>query len=167
MLSIEYVYMRRTGKVEIDYTIVPLKDLGKEEATLMDRALQARFTAHAPYSDFQVGAAALLADGTVITGSNQENRSFPAGLCAERVCLYHASSNYPDTPIEILAVVAFPARSETAEPAHPCGGCRQVMMEMQHKQRRPFKLLMLYPNDEVLVLEKASDLMPFPFESEI
>jgi len=167
MLSIEYVYMSRTGKVEIDYTIVPLNELGKKEAALMKSALQARFTAHAPYSNFQVGAAALLADGTVVAGSNQENRSFPAGLCAERVCLYHASSNYPDTPIEMLAVVAFPAKSEVAEPAHPCGGCRQVMMEMQHRQHRPFKLLLLYPNDEVLVLEKASDLMPFPFESEI
>lgn len=159
--------MRRTGKVEIDYSITSLKDLNEDEQELMQRALEARYSAHAPYSNFQVGAAARLADGTVITGSNQENRSFPAGLCAERVCLFHAASNYPTTPIDMLAVVAFPAGSEVAEPAHPCGGCRQVMMEMQHKQHKPFRLLMLYPNDEVLVLDKASDLMPFPFESDI
>lgn len=167
MLFGENVKKMRTGKVEIEYTMVPLSELEADDKRLMEAALKARFTAHAPYSNFQVGAAAVLANGQVVSGSNQENRSFPAGLCAERVCLFHASSNYPRETIEKLAVVAFPADSDAAEPAHPCGGCRQVMLEMQHKQHKPFRLLLLYPNDEVLVLEKASDLMPFPFESDI
>ena len=167
MLSTRVASMRRKEKLEIAYEMAALKDLEADEQSLMETALKARYRAHAPYSEFQVGAAALLADGNVVIGANQENRSYPAGLCAERVCLFSALANYPDVPIKKLAVVALPMHSGVAEPAHPCGGCRQVMLEVQHKQKAPFKLLLLYPNDEVLVLEKASDLMPFPFESDI
>jgi len=159
--------MMRKGKIEIEYSVLSITDLSDEDQLLLKKAKEARLTAHAPYSQFTVGAAALLEDGKVVLGSNQENRSYPSGLCAERVCLFHAQAYYPDSIITKLAVVAFPAQSEHADPAHPCGGCRQVMVEVQQRQKRDFKLLLLYPNDEVLVLEKATDLMPFPFESEL
>lgn len=159
--------MSRKGKVEFEYNIVALEELIEADRSLVEQAKQARKSAHAPYSLFQVGAAARLSSGHIVLGSNQENRSFPAGLCAERVCLFNAMANHGHTLVTTLAVVAYPANSEMAEPAHPCGGCRQVMLEVQHKQKAPFRLLLLYPNDEVLVLERASDLMPLPFESDI
>ncbi len=167
MLPTEHRYMKRKRKVEIEYTIVPLSELSSEDRALVEQAKEARFTAHAPYSKFQVGAAALLANGLTVMGSNQENRAFPSGLCAERVCLFYASSQYPQVAVQKLAVVAFPGNSESAEPAHPCGSCRQVMLEVEHKHAQSFQLLLLYPKDEVLMLEKANFLMPFPFESDI
>ena len=144
-----------------------LAQMPAEDQLLIDSAKKARFTAYSPWSNFQVGAAALLADSSIVTGSNQENRAFPAGLCAERVCLFHASSNHAAAKIMKLAVVAYHRGSENAEPAHPCGGCRQVMLEMEHKQGQAFQVLLLYPHDKVIVIDKASDLMPFPFESEL
>ena len=159
--------MEKRKKIEIAYAIMPLAEMDDVDQRLVEKAKAARLKAYSPYSNFQVGAAALLDDTRILTGSNQENRAFPAGLCAERVCLFHASSAYPDRKIQKLAVVAFHRGSDKAELAHPCGGCRQVMAEMEWKQKQPFQLFLLYPNEQVLVLDRASDLLPFPFEAEV
>lgn len=159
--------MEKRKKIEIAYVIRSLAGMNEADQHLIEKAKDARLKAYSPYSNFQVGAAVLLEDSQILTGSNQENRAFPSGLCAERVCLFHASSAYPDMKIRKLAVVAFHRGSERAELSHPCGGCRQVMAEMEWKQKQPFQLFLLYPNEEVLVLERASDLLPFPFEAEL
>lgn len=90
---------------------------------LVELAAEARARAYAPYSRFRVGAAALATDGTIYTGSNVENASYPLSHCAERVAM-HAAVAAGHRTIRTVAVVA-----DGDEPAMPCGACRQVMAE--------------------------------------
>jgi len=90
---------------------------------LIDRARQAREAAYAPYSNFKVGAAVLTAGGEIFAGSNIENASFGAAICAERVAIFTAVAR-GCRDLTALAVVA-----DTPEPAPPCGLCRQVLAE--------------------------------------
>ena len=93
-------------KLETKIRIYPLAELPEEESRLMEAAIKATGQSYAPYSKFHVGAAALLEDGTIVTGSNQENAAYPSGLCAERVALFHAGHQYPDMPVVALAIAA-------------------------------------------------------------
>ena len=93
-------------RLETKITVYPLNEVPDEELPLVHAALKATEQSYAPYSKFHVGAAALLADGTIVTGSNQENAAYPSGLCAERVTLFHAGHKYPDIPVVALAIAA-------------------------------------------------------------
>jgi cytidine deaminase len=121
--------------------------------------------AYCPYSHYHVGAAALLADGQVITGANQENAAYPSGLCAERTTLFAANANNPQTAVEALAVACYTNGHFTADPASPCGACRQVMLETESRYGKPMKVL-LYGERECYVFESAKDLLPVCFTSE-
>ncbi|HDR88768.1 MAG TPA: cytidine deaminase [Bacteroidetes bacterium] len=140
-----------------------LEELPEEDRRLLEQARQASAMAYAPYSGFKVGAALLLENGTVITGNNQENAAFPSGLCAERVALFHAAAQYPDIPIRTLAIVATRKGEYTSEPVSPCGSCRQVMIESESRQNKPFRII-LGGKDRFLVVDKASDLLPIHFD---
>ncbi|MBN1463394.1 MAG: cytidine deaminase [Paludibacteraceae bacterium] len=118
--------------------------------------------AYAPYSHFQVGAAVLLNDGNIIGGNNQENSAFPSGLCAERVALFYANSQYPQTPVKAIAIAAFQEGKFTSKPISPCGACRQVMIETETRFGQNIELL-LYGKKEIFLLKKASDLLPLSF----
>ena len=98
-------------KLETKIRIYPLAELPEEESRLMEAAIKATGQSYAPYSKFHVGAAALLEDGTIVTGSNQENAAYPSGLCAERVALFHAGHQYPDMPVVALAIAAGRSRA--------------------------------------------------------
>ena len=87
-------------------TVCSYEELSPEEKILIDRAKEASNHSYAPYSRFQVGAAALLNNGEIIQGNNQENAAYPSGLCAERVTLFFANANYPDIPVKMLALAA-------------------------------------------------------------
>jgi len=91
---------------------------------LMARAREAARFSYSPYSRFPVGAALLCADGTVVTGTNVENRSFGLANCAERSALFAAVSAGRREFIAIA--VACPA---SPVPVSPCGACRQVLSE--------------------------------------
>ncbi|MGL5937400.1 MAG: cytidine deaminase family protein, partial [Phocaeicola sp.] len=71
-------------KLEIELLSCSYEELTAEEQALIDAAKEATKRSYAPYSGFSVGAAALLENGTVVTGSNQENAAYPSGTCAER-----------------------------------------------------------------------------------
>ena len=106
-------------------------ELNEADRSLMKTAMEATARSYAPYSHFSVGAAALLNDGTIVTGTNQENAAYPSGLCAERTTLFYANSQYPDQAVETLAIAARNERGEfLEEPIPPCGACRQVMLEL-------------------------------------
>ncbi|MEL6917275.1 MAG: cytidine deaminase [Bacteroidota bacterium] len=107
-----------------------LEDLPSTERQLMDAAVQARENAYAPYSNFNVGAAVLLANGEVVIGNNQENASYPSGLCAERVAIFQAGARYPNVQINMVAITATSRNYVVKEPAAPCGNCRQAMSAM-------------------------------------
>lgn len=148
-------------RLETMFTVCTLHELMPRERTLCEAALAAASNAYAPYSQFKVGAAVLLANGQVVTGNNQENAAYPSGLCAERVALFYAMSRYPGTPIEMLAVTAV-YEGKQVERITPCGSCRQVMTEAEKRYKQPIKLL-LCGRDEIIRLDSAEALLPLSF----
>ena len=134
-----------------------------EACELLKYAIQATDTAYAPYSDFHVGAAVKLENGTIVTGSNQENVAYPSGLCAERVALFTASAQHPGKTIKSIAIVARNPQGQLVE-ASPCGACRQVMAEVQTRQKSPLQVITYIGNDRIRIIDRVDDLLPFLFE---
>lgn len=145
---------------------IPYKTLLRSELTPEDRrleelAVEAAQKAYAPYSHFHVGAAVLLANGEIVTGSNQENAAYPSGTCAERTALFWAGAQWPDVPVEKLLIVAFNASGRVPF-ISPCGGCRQVIMETATRFHS-FPIL-LAGDEKTVVLEDCRYLLPFGFD---
>ena len=141
-------------------------ELAADEQELLSLARQATRNAYAPYSGFQVGAAIRLADGTLLSGTNQENASYPAGLCAERVALSAASALYPGVPVTALAVAYFNLHGNNDRPISPCGICRQTLAEYQQRSAKPIRIILAGGSGEVFVLAEATGLLPLAFTSE-
>ena len=154
-------YFMKEIKLETKIRIYSLAELPEEESRLMEAAIKATGQSYAPYSKFHVGAAALLEDGTIVTGSNQENAAYPSGLCAERVALFHAGHQYPDMPVVALAIAAA-TNGRQVESISPCGACRQVLLEAEQRYGKPMKVL-LCGTKEVVVAESAESLLPLCF----
>jgi cytidine deaminase len=149
-----------TTKIQIcDYN-----ELDSEEKKLIDRAKESCFRAYAPYSQFHVGAAVLLANGEIITGSNQENVAFPSGLCAERTALFYANSQYPEQAVKSLAVAAYTQGNFIDKPISPCGACRQVILETEMRSKSPVKIF-LYGKSEIFIIEGIGHLLPLAFNT--
>lgn len=129
--------------------------------SLCRAAMEASRKAYCVYSGFAVGAALLLDDGMVVTGSNQENAAYPSGLCAERTALFHAGAQYPGRSVKALAVAACRDDIPCEEPVAPCGACRQVMAETVRRHGQDFDVIMIGGRE--CLLAKASDLLPFAF----
>lgn len=140
-------------------------ELSQEDRKLVEAAKDATKNSYSPYSQFKVGAALRLADGTIVTGSNQENASYPLGLCAERTAIFHAQHQHPDQPITALAIAAFANGHFYPEPISPCGACRQVMLEVEDRYLQPMRVL-LYGTSGTHVVNTVKDLLPFQFISE-
>ncbi len=142
-----------------------LEELSEEDRVLVEKAIKATDNSYAKYSHFRVGAALLLADGSVVPGANQENAVFPLGLCAERTAIFAAQAQRPDQAIVALAVAARNEEGLMRNPVSPCGSCRQVILEMEERYHRPVRLL-LYGTDGVLVVDSVRDLLPLCFVDE-
>lgn len=140
-------------------------ELSDEQRALVQIAKDQIKRSYCPYSGFHVGAAVLLANGEVIRGCNQENAAYPSGLCAERVALFAAGAQYPDVPVMKLAIACYTGGHFTKEPGAPCGGCRQVMLESEHRYGGKMEVL-LYGEEATYVFESAADLLPLIFVSE-
>ncbi len=136
-----------------------LADLSGADAELLRHAREACNTAFAPYSNFRVGAAALLESGAIITGSNQESEVFPAGVCAERCLLFHHQAHLTEDRIVALAVVSVPGARE----CYPCGICRQVLCDTEKRQGMPIRIIMA-GDTSATAIDTASRLLPFRFE---
>ena len=133
------------------------------EVELCKKSVEARYSAYAPYSRFNVGCSILLDNDKLVTGSNQENAVYPLGLCAERVALFAACHSYPNQKILKLAV-STPAQH--TKPAFPCGSCRQAILEQELKQKNGIKVFVVTGDNHVFVAGSLSDLMPFPFSDD-
>lgn len=142
-----------------------IENLHENDQQLVGKALAAMESAYAPYSQFKVGAAALLDNGTVVTGSNQENAAYPSGLCAERVALFYAGAQYPNNKVVKLAITAGKQGQLCNDPISPCGACRQVMLETEHRQKQPFEVI-LVGKDKIVTIEQARYLLPFAFDGD-
>ncbi|MBF9237540.1 cytidine deaminase [Hymenobacter sp. BT683] len=138
-------------------------DLSPAEQATWQAARDATANAYAPYSGFQVGAALLLADGTIFRGTNQENAAYPSGLCAERTALFGLAASQPGhAPIVGMAVAARPIVGDFG-PALPCGACRQVMLEYESRQGQAIPLLLPSREGTILRFASLAALLPFNF----
>lgn len=145
---------------------VQQSELSEADRELLKMAKDCMKNAYAPYSKFKVGAALRLADGRIVCGSNQENAAFPSGLCAERVAVFAAGANYPDVPIDALAITASHLEKEVDHPISPCGACRQSLVEYEHKYGRKIKILLQGSSGHIIVFDGIESLLPFQFNSD-
>jgi cytidine deaminase len=141
-----------------------IEDLDDESKYLVHKAKEATANSYAPYSKFQVGAAMILEDGTIVTGANQENASYPLCMCAERVALYVAACQFPGKAIVKIAVVAHKRNHKELTPATSCGACAQVMLEFESRQKKPIQVVMLGAKNEWVKCSKVSVLLPLGFD---
>ena len=133
----------------------------------METAHQARKKAYAPYSQFAVGAALLLENNIVVTGNNQENASYPSGLCAERTAIYAAGANHPDSKILLMAIVAGSNKNKTDKPIPPCGACRQAISEYDINQKQPITIYFMGETGKVIRSNSLANLLPLVFDKNV
>jgi cytidine deaminase len=132
---------------------------------LLREAHEAASKAYAPYSNFQVGGAVRLEDGTMVRGSNQENMAYPSGMCGERVAVFAAGAQHPGKRMMSVAIVS-PSENAIADAFMPCGGCRQALLEAERRQGEPIRVLLQVRGEDVSISPSVSNLMPFAFEAE-
>lgn len=146
-----------------DFIQISEEQLSVQDAMLLSRARMAARAAYAPYSQFCVGAALKLENGEIITASNQENAAFPSGLCAERVALFYAGSQYPGVAIQSLVIAVISDKKELDKVYAPCGACRQVIAETEFRQNKPFKIIFEGPGNYLTSCNGVEPLLPFTF----
>ena len=141
------------------------EELPQDVQDLMDRAIEARDKAYAPYSKFKVGAAVLLDNGEIITGSNQENASYPSGLCAERTAIFYAGAMYPEAKFLKIALSAKSLNHRVISPIPPCGSCRQAIAEYEVKQESPIEIFFMGETGKVVKSHSLKELLPLIFDN--
>ncbi len=152
--------------VVIEYSVFESPEkLPDSDRQLLKTAMDAAQKAYAPYSKFSVGAALLLADGSVVTGNNQENAAYPSGICAERVALFYASSQKPGQVIKKIAIVTPDSPAGRDTPISPCGACRQVMAEYEGLQQEPLEIILWDGKGSVWQFKGIAQLLPFYFSA--
>ncbi|APY01002.1 cytidine deaminase [Lacinutrix venerupis] len=147
------------------YIFDSLKETPENIQSLMQEAIKARENAYAPYSNFHVGAAILLDNGEIVSGSNQENASYPSGLCAERTAIFYAGAKFPKAKIIKMAITAASKNQKTSEPIPPCGACRQAIAEYETKQNQPVEIYFMGEVGKVMKSNSLANLLPFGFDS--
>lgn len=140
-----------------------LSDLDAERKKLVEASIEIAGKAYVPYSNFHVGAAILLDNGEIILGNNQENASYPVGICAERTLLSYIHANFPDNKKLKLAVSVL----DTNKDVSPCGLCRQSILEYENLQSQPIEIILHNNSGSILIIPSASSLLPLHFDSEM
>lgn len=154
----------KTERIHLEYQVADsVTSLEATDRNLVREAQLAQEKAYAPYSRYPVGAALIREDGSIVPGNNQENAAYPSGLCAERVALFSASATLPNVAVKTIAIVA---PSGEFDPAAPCGGCRQVLMEYETKQGSPIRILLKGDGENIWIFKSVHDLLPFSFTRE-
>ncbi len=157
----------KENKFEFAYNVYSsIDELDKEDASLLAEARKATAKAYAPYSNFHVGAVAILENGAIVVGTNQENASYPVGTCAERVLLGSAGVLYPGVPVKAIAISYTGQNQKNDQPISPCGMCRQALSEYEIRTLKPIRIILGGQQGKVIVLETASHLLPFAFTND-
>lgn len=158
----------REVKIETKLVVYDsLNELPQEIQSLFVEAEAIRQKSYSPYSKFSVGAALLLDNGEIISGSNQENASYPSGLCAERTAIFYAGAKYPDAKIIRMAIVAGSRVKQTTSPIPPCGACRQSISEYEVKQDSPIEIYFMGEVGKVVKSESLANLLPLVFDKSV
>ena len=156
----------KQNKIEFSYLQFDSSEqLSEADAMLLEKARVVTKQAYAPYSNFYVGAVAVLENGEFVSGTNQENASYPVGICAERVLLGNAATQYPGVPILAIAISYESAHDASNKPISPCGMCRQALVEYEVRMDHPIRVILGGLTGEVQIIEKAISLLPFAFTS--
>jgi len=154
-------------KLEFNYEeYKDASELNGSDAQLLAKARAVTSQAYAPYSHFNVGAMAILENGEEVAGTNQENASYPVGICAERVLLGTAANMFPGVPIKTLAVSYNGTGVVSDHPISPCGMCRQALLEFETRTKKPVRLILGGMEGKVFIIPSASLLLPFAFTSD-
>lgn len=154
------------SKFEFEYEVYEeAGELKKEDAALLEAARKATAGAYAPYSKFYVGAAALMENGEVVAGTNQENASYPVSICAERVLLGTLASLHPGVGILSMAISYASDTVKSDHPISPCGMCRQALQEYETRLASPIRLILGGQRGKVFVIKTATSLLPLAFTS--
>jgi cytidine deaminase len=156
----------KNREIQIKFREFQQADLNSIDNNLVSKAVEAAKNAYAPYSHFRVGAAVLLADGSLVMGNNQENAAYPSGLCAERVALFYANANYPSTSVDTICVVVIDKDDNVIpQSVSPCGSCRQVIAETEMRYKSDIRIL-LVSKDSILEFKSIKDLLPLSFSQQ-
>ncbi|MBE7652727.1 cytidine deaminase [Tenacibaculum finnmarkense genomovar finnmarkense] len=156
-------------KIDLKTTVTVFEnttELTAEDTLLMNKAIEARAKAYAPYSKFNVGAAFLLENGEIILGNNQESAAYPSGMCAERVGVWRVGSEFPGIKIKKLAITAASQNMTVDKPIGPCGACRQTLSEYEINQKEPMEVLFMGEVGKIIKTTSLLSLLPFSFDSE-
>ena len=152
-------------KIEIEVLEYTFTELNSVSQHLIEVAKENTKKSYAPYSNYSVGAAVLLENGEIISGSNQENAAYPSGLCAERTAVFYANAMYPDVAPKILAIAAFYNGNFVDEPISPCGSCRQVLLETETRYKKDMQIL-LYGENRIYLISSVKKLLPLAFNEQ-
>ena len=151
-------------EVRFGYEVFDTEEsLQADDAALLQAARKVTAKAYAPYSNFLVGAVAILNNGETISGTNQENASYPVGICAERVLLASAAMLQTDIPIRTMAIAYQNINGESDRPVSPCGMCRQYLAEYETRVKQPIRLILSGMKGKIFVIESAGLLLPLSF----
>jgi len=148
-------------EVYADISELPIAD-----AELLSQARKVTNLAYAPYSHFYVGAVAMMSNGEIVSGTNQENASYPAGICAERVLLSAASSIYPGQSIKTIAISYIGKGQKSNRPVAPCGICRQSLIEFEQRFKQPIRLILAGMEGEIYIFDSIRTLLPLEFSGD-
>ncbi|MGM9817438.1 MAG: cytidine deaminase [Paludibacteraceae bacterium] len=152
-------------KIEINVCEYSFSELDKDLQQLITTAKDNTKKSYSPYSKFAVGAALLLENGQIISGSNQENAAYPSGLCAERTAVFYANAMYPSVAPKALAIAAFYNGAFVEEPISPCGSCRQVLLETETRYKTDIQIL-LYGENRIYLIPSVKQLLPLAFNEQ-
>lgn len=157
--------MAQEKKLDISYLqYEAFEALNQPDQALLQAAREGLKLSYAPYSKFNVGVAVRLENEIILKGGNQENAAYPMCLCAERVVIGRALSEYPDQEIKALAVTVFSKKQEIKIPASPCGACRQVLIETEFRFQNNIRIIMQGQSGPIIILPSAKSLLPFQFD---
>ena len=157
----------RKEEIKFQYEVYDSEnELAGEDRELLEEARKITSKAYAPYSQFNVGAVAKLANGSIVKGTNQENASYPVGMCAERALLASAAMLETNVPIHTMAISYHNLNGDSSKPVSPCGMCRQALREYEERTGQPIRIILSGMEGIVLIIENAGQLLPFSFGSE-
>ena len=155
-------------KIETEFDVYDaISELAMSVQNLIKKAIEAREKAYAPYSQFLVGAALELENGEIILGNNQENASYPSGLCAERTAIYYAGAEFPNQKILRMAIVAGSTKNPTTKPIPPCGACRQALSEYEVKQNSEMELYFMGTSGQIAFSKSVENILPWVFDKTV
>ena len=140
-------------------------ELPVSDRALLEKAIETRDNAYAPYSGFKVGASVLMHNKEVFLGNNQENAAYPSGICAERVAIWSAMAALPKGKIKKIFISARSEKTLVDRPVAPCGACRQAIAEYETKQLEDIEIYFTGEVGKIIKAASIKDLLPWMFDN--